>query len=40
MDFGQFMLKRLKLADPLLNEPQLLRDKRLQPGRNAAHFSA
>jgi hypothetical protein len=32
------MLKRLKLAYPLLNESQLLRDKHLQPGAHRRAF--
>jgi len=32
VDFGQLVPKRLKLADPLLDEAQLVGDERSQPG--------
>ena len=32
MDFDQFVLKGTKVADPLLDEAQLLGDERSQPG--------
>jgi hypothetical protein len=32
VDFDQFVLKGTKVANPLLDEAQLLGDERLQPG--------